>query len=91
MFFVILLLLQAAFVGNLGALRRIHTSHAVPLPYHEYAFLKSTSEGHGRFAAGERHGMCELESAVQRRHVDDLPAFGTIGEWQGSGRVAGCA
>jgi hypothetical protein len=22
------------------------------------------------------HGMCELASAVQRRHLDDLPAFG---------------
>jgi hypothetical protein len=32
--------------------------------------------------------MCELASAGQRRHVDDLPAFGTVGEWQGSGRVA---
>jgi hypothetical protein len=27
-------------------------------------------------AAWERHGICELASAVQRRHVDDLPAFG---------------
>jgi hypothetical protein len=26
--------------------------------------------------AGERHGMCELASAVQRRHVGDVPAFG---------------
>jgi hypothetical protein len=27
-------------------------------------------------AAWAWHGMCELESAVQRRHVGDLPAFG---------------
>jgi hypothetical protein len=27
--------------------------------------------------------MYELPSAVQRRHVDDLPAFGTVEEWQG--------
>jgi hypothetical protein len=38
------------------------------------------------FAAGERHGICELASAVQRRHVGDLPAFGTFGEWQDRGR-----
>jgi hypothetical protein len=35
-------------------------SHAVPLPCHEYAVLKATSQGHGRVAAGERHDMCEL-------------------------------
>jgi hypothetical protein len=61
--------------------------HAVPLPCHEYAFLKATSQDHGRVVAGsrqgdgmgtawERHGMCELPSAVQRRHVGDLPALG---------------
>jgi hypothetical protein len=66
----------------------IHICHAVPLPCHEYAVLKANSQGHGRFAATERHGMCELASAVQRRHVGDLPAFGTDGEWQGRGRVA---
>jgi hypothetical protein len=27
-------------------------------------------------AAWEWHGICELASAVQRRHVGDLPAFG---------------
>jgi hypothetical protein len=54
----------------------IHTYHAVPLPCHEYAVLKATSQGHGRVAAWERHGMCKLASAVQRRHVADLPAFG---------------
>jgi hypothetical protein len=26
--------------------------------------------------AWERLGMCELASAIQRRHVGDLPAFG---------------
>jgi hypothetical protein len=26
--------------------------------------------------AWERHGMCELASAVQRRHVGELSAFG---------------
>jgi hypothetical protein len=29
-------------------------SHAVPLPCHEYAFLKATSQGHGRVAPGWR-------------------------------------
>jgi hypothetical protein len=32
--------------------------------------------------------MCESASAVQIRHVGDLPAFGTVGEWQGSGKIA---
>jgi hypothetical protein len=32
---------------------------AIPLPVHEYAFMKVTSQGHGRVAAGERHGICE--------------------------------
>jgi hypothetical protein len=36
--------------------------------------------------AGERHGMCELASAVQRRHVGDLPAFGTDRVWKSRGR-----
>jgi hypothetical protein len=40
--------------------------------------------------AWERRGICELASAVQRRHVGYLPAFGTVGEWQGRDRfVAG--
>jgi hypothetical protein len=26
----------------------------------------------------QRNGMCELTSAVQRRHVGDLPAFGLL-------------
>jgi hypothetical protein len=43
---------------------------------HEYAVLKATFQVHGRFAAGERDGMCGLASAVQRRHLDDLPFFG---------------
>jgi hypothetical protein len=51
-------------------------SHAVPLPCHEYAFLKANSQDRGRVTAGERHGIFEFASAVQRRHVSDLPAFG---------------
>jgi hypothetical protein len=58
------------------ALGPIHTYHAFPLPCHEYAVLKATFQGHGRVAAGERHGMRELASAVQSRHVGNLPAFG---------------
>jgi hypothetical protein len=56
------------------------------MPCHEYAVLKATSQGHGRFAAEERHGMCELASAVQKRHVGDLRAFGTVGKWQSRDR-----
>jgi hypothetical protein len=44
-----------------------------------YAVLKATSQSHGRVAAGERHGMCDLASAVQRWYV---------GENAESGRVA---
>jgi hypothetical protein len=53
----------------------IHTYDAVPMPCHEYSFLKATCQGHGRVTAWERHGMCELASVVQRRHVGHLPAF----------------
>ena len=42
------------------------------LPWYDHAILKATSQGHGT----ARHGMCELTSAVERRHVGDLPAFG---------------
>jgi hypothetical protein len=33
-------------------------------------------QGDGMGTTWEGHGMCELGSAVQRRHVGDLPAFG---------------
>jgi hypothetical protein len=36
---------------------------------------KATAQ-RGMGAAGERHGMCELTSAVSRRPVGDLPTFG---------------
>jgi hypothetical protein len=61
--------------------------NAVSLPCHEYVVLKATSQGYGRGTAWDRHGVCELVSAVQRRRVGDMPAFSTVGEWQGSGRV----
>jgi hypothetical protein len=38
--------------------------------------LSRPRQGRDRGTAWERHGMCELASAVQRRHVGDLPAFG---------------
>jgi hypothetical protein len=50
----------------------IHTCHAAPVPCHDHAVLKATSQGHGT----ARHGMCDLASAVQRRHMGYLPAFG---------------
>jgi hypothetical protein len=57
----------------------IHTCHVAPLPFPCHATtmpfwkrpLKATAQ-RGR----ERHGMCELASAVQRRYVVNLPAFG---------------
>jgi hypothetical protein len=62
-------------------------SPAVPLPYHEYAVLKATSEGHGRAAAWERHGMCELasENGTSRQGNGVGKAWYvwiSIGEWQ---------
>jgi hypothetical protein len=61
----------------------IHTYHSapVPLPCHVTTipfckrFLKATAQS-GMDMAWERHGICELASAVQRRHVGYLPAFG---------------
>jgi hypothetical protein len=49
-------------------------SAAVPVPCHDHAILKATSQGHGTVRHG--HGMCELASAIQRRHMGNLPAFG---------------
>jgi hypothetical protein len=43
--------------------------------------LKATAgswQGDGMGTAWERHGMCELASAVQRLHVGDLSAFGVF-------------
>jgi hypothetical protein len=40
--------------------------------------LSRLLQGRGRVTAWEWHGMCELASAVQRRHVGDLPAFGVF-------------
>jgi hypothetical protein len=47
-------------------------SPAIPRPYRSESDLSRPRLS----AAWERHGMCELASAVQRRHVGDLPAFG---------------
>jgi hypothetical protein len=49
-------------------------SAAVPVPCHDHAVLKATSQGHGTVRHG--HGMCELASAIQRQHMGNLPAFG---------------
>jgi hypothetical protein len=61
--------------------RLIHTCHTAPVPCHDHAVLKATSQGHGRAQHGRGMsvawlGMCELASAVLRRHVGDLPAYG---------------
>jgi hypothetical protein len=53
-----------------------HTCHAASVPCHDHAVLQETSQGHGTARHGNGHGMCELASPVQRRHVGDLPAFG---------------
>jgi hypothetical protein len=37
------------------------------------------NEWHGTGAVWACHGMPELASAVRRRHVGDLPAFGFFG------------
>jgi hypothetical protein len=44
------------------------------MPSRAHAVLKATSQGHSTARHG--HGMYELASAVQRRHVGDLLAFG---------------
>jgi hypothetical protein len=53
----------------------------MPRPYLNLAMPRPCrSESHlsrpRHSAAWKRHGMCALASAVQRRHVGDLPAFG---------------
>jgi hypothetical protein len=47
-------------------------SHAAPVPCHDHAVVKATSQGHSTSRHG--HGMCELASAVQRRDVGGRPA-----------------
>jgi len=56
-------------------------AHAALLPCSDHAVLKETFQGHGTVGQGRSmgmawHGMCELTSAVERRPVGDLPAFG---------------
>jgi hypothetical protein len=64
--------------------------HPVPLPCHEYAVLKETSQGYGIVAEWERHGMCELVSAVKRRHVSENAGTGRVvaESWHSRDRVA---
>jgi hypothetical protein len=54
-------------------------THAMPPPCRSHAMARTCSESDlsrsRHSAAWERHGICELASAVQRRHVGDLPAF----------------
>jgi hypothetical protein len=61
-------------VGPRAGLDRYGKSrpHRNSLPCHDHAVMKTNSQGHGT----ARHGMLELASAVQRRHVGDVPAFG---------------
>jgi hypothetical protein len=56
----------------------IHTCHAVPLPCHDHTVLKSTSQGYGRFAAGEQHGI-DIESMNWHQRI--------AGSWQGNGMM----
>ena len=52
--------------------RPIHTRHAVLRPCRS----KSDFWRPRHSTAGARHGVCELQSAVSRRPVGDLPRFG---------------
>jgi len=47
-------------------------SLTLAMPCSDHAVLKATSQDPGT----ARHGMCELTSAGEGRHVGDLPAFG---------------
>jgi len=51
----------------------IHTCHAMPMPCpdHERDFSRPRYS-----TAWARHGICELTSAIERRPVGYLPAFG---------------
>jgi hypothetical protein len=62
-------------------------SPATPRICRSESDLSRPRQVRGRGTAWELHGVCELASAVQRQHVGDLSAFGTVGEWQGSGKV----
>jgi hypothetical protein len=51
---------------------RVWFTHAMPQPCRSESDFSRPRHS----AAWEYHGMCESASAVQRRHVGDLPAFG---------------
>jgi hypothetical protein len=66
---------------------RVWFTHTMPFPCHvrNMPFWKrplktiaGSWQGDGMGSAWERHGMCELASAVQRRHVGDLSDFGSF-------------
>jgi hypothetical protein len=67
----------------------LYRSHAVPLPCHEYAVLKATSQGHGKGAAWKRYGLCELPSTVHLP-LSALSENGTVvaGERHGTCELA---
>jgi hypothetical protein len=57
-----------------------YRAHVAPVPYHDNAVLKASSQGHGTVRHGHimtRRGMCELASAVQRPHVATCPRSGS--------------
>jgi hypothetical protein len=62
---------------------RVGFTHAMPRPCHAETMsfwkrlLKATAQ-RDMGAALACHGTCELASVGQRRHVDDLPAFGFL-------------
>jgi hypothetical protein len=51
-----------------------HPCHATTMPIWKRLLKATTQRGMGAICAWP--GMCELSSAVQRRHVGDLPVFG---------------
>jgi hypothetical protein len=75
----------------------IHTYHAVPmlfpcrnpaatLPRPRHGLERSLSERHIRGMAGERHGMCESNTAAlcKSKALAEQHGRGTTGEWHGS-------
>jgi hypothetical protein len=80
---------QRRYVGNLPASGSFQLPCGIPwrllpeLQDYQFGYFRlphwlSRGTRHCRRMTGSQHGMCELALAVWRRHVGDLPAFGSF-------------
>jgi hypothetical protein len=83
--------LDCVFSISFAQCGRVWFTHAMPFLGRYPAMPRICGSGRDLSRPRYRPGMgtayyVQLASAVRRRHLGDLPAFGTLGEWQGRGR-----